>query len=51
MYNNHKKNKIFKHENSNITFISRSGYGYIKRRIGLLSSEIDSPIYNEISKK
>jgi len=32
-------------------FIRREGYGYIKRRVGLLSSELERPIHIEVLKK
>ena len=44
----HKKLDTTKSENSHIT--KRAGYGYIKRRVGLLSNEVDGPIYWIIKK-
>jgi hypothetical protein len=35
----------------NRSFILRRGYGYIKRRVGLLSIELESPAHVEILKK
>lgn len=33
----------------NVNSMNREGYGYIKRRVGLLSNEVEGPTYLSIS--
>ncbi len=46
IYEAHKKNKqkkIAKREQLSVV-----GYGYIKRRVGLLSNELSGPVYKKV---
>ncbi len=42
-YKSENRCNVLKHNSMN-----REGYGYIKRRVGLLSNELCSPTYTEI---
>lgn len=45
LYQAHKKKKEQKNKIPKINTLNREGYGYIKRRIGLLSNEVGTPTY------
>ena len=45
IYESYKNNKLNKPKTSNVNTLNREGYGYIKRRVGLLSNEVGSPTY------
>lgn len=45
IYEAHKKRKAIKDSSSKINTLNREGYGYIKRRVGLLSNEVQTPTY------
>jgi len=45
IYEAHKKRKSVAASKPKINSLNREGYGYIKRRIGLLSSEVGTPTY------
>ncbi len=48
IYEAHKQKKELKRQR--IEEINVEGYGYIKRRIGLLSNEVKSPTFSLLSK-
>lgn len=45
IYESYKEKKLARNNINNNRYMRRAGYGYIKRRVGLLSSEVDGPIY------
>ena len=45
IYEKHKRKEATYSKIPKNNSMNREGYGYIKRRIGLLSNEIDSPTY------
>lgn len=45
VYESYKKNKKEKNKNIENKILNREGYGYIKRRVGLLSNEVGKPTY------
>ncbi|MCD4667582.1 MAG: hypothetical protein K8R44_03160 [Sulfurimonas sp.] len=45
IYEAHKKRKAVAKSNPKINSLNREGYGYIKRRVGLLSNEVGTPTY------
>ena len=49
MYNRLKE-KALKKKDSKNEHLSREGYGYIKRRVGLLSNEVKTPSYSATEK-
>ena len=48
IYEAHKQNKEIKKQK--LQEINVEGYGYIKRRIGLLSNEVKSPTFSPVQK-
>ena len=45
IYEEHKRKKATRSKISKNNSLNREGYGYIKRRVGLLSNELDGPTY------
>ena len=50
IYKKYKKEKEQLYKTSKKNDLNREGYGYIKRRVGLLSNELKTPTYCSLSK-
>jgi len=46
IYQEHKKRKKEKSKLPKENSLNREGYGYIKRRVGILPSELEAPTYS-----
>ena len=48
-YKDKKKKEVHSNEVSKTEVMNREGYGYIKRRMGLLSNEVGKPTYYSLN--
>ena len=49
IYQDHKKRKAELKNTPKENAMNRQGYGYIKRRVGLLSNELTAPTYTSVA--